>query len=400
MTLSIRGIEEGFLSLTLSYPFDWRVMDAIRSLPGRRWSKEAQAWRVPATRETVERLLSALAGLRIFDAPEPEPAAPAWLPADEAELLARYRDALEARHYSGRTARSYGPWVERFLARFPGRDPRRMGEEEINEFLTHLAVEGKVSASTQNQALAAVLFLFRQVLMRPVGELKELVRAKKAARLPVVLSREEVRAVLAGLRGDKRLAAALMYGTGMRLSECLGLRVQDLDFGRNEILVRDGKGAKDRVTMLPAALKPALTEQLSRAKAVHEKDLKAGFGRVALPEALDRKYPGADRDWAWQWVFPQERRWKDPASGQEGRHHMDESLLQRAVHAAVQAAGITKRASCHSFRHSFATHLLEDGHDIRTVQELLGHSDVSTTMVYTHVLNRGPSGVRSPLDAL
>lgn len=398
MTLRIRGTGKGFLSL--SVPFDPRVLSVIRSLPGRRWNPELRTWLLPDRRETVELLLASLAELHIFDAPEPDKSAPAWLPEDEAELLARYGDALEARHYSERTIRTYRPWVERFLARFPGRNPRRLGEEEINEFLTSLAVEGKVSASTQNQALAAVLFLYRQVLQRPVGELRELVRAKKPLRLPVVLSRDEVRAVLSGLRDDKRLAAALMYGSGMRLSECLGLRVQDLDFNRNEILVRDGKGAKDRATMLPAALRPALEEQLARVKAIYRKDLEAGFGRVVLPEALDRKYPGADREWAWQWVFPQERRWKDPETGEEGRHHMDESLLQRAVHAAVQAAGIAKRASCHSFRHSFATHLLEDGHDIRTVQELLGHSDVSTTMIYTHVLNRGPAGVRSPLDGL
>jgi integron integrase len=263
-----------------------------------------------------------------------------------------------------------------------------------------LAVREEVSASTQNQALAALLFFFRNVLTKKDIELKELVRARKPSRLPIVLSREEVKAVLAQLQGDAWLAASLLYGTGMRLSECLSLRVQDIDFERSEILIRNGKGAKDRHTMLPSSLKDPLREHLLRIKAIHKEDLKQGWGAVPLPGALDRKYPAAEKDWLWQWVFPQERRWKNKETEAEGRHHMDESILQRAVRLAVARAGIAKRASCHSFRHSFATQLLENGHDIRTVQELLGHSDVKTTMIYTHVLNRGPSGVRSPFDNL
>jgi integron integrase len=315
-------------------------------------------------------------------------------------LLDRYRHALESRHYSPRTMEAYIPWVSRFLEGYRERSQASLGEKEINAFLTKLAVQEKVSSSTQNQALAALLFLFRQVLGRPVGELGQVIRAKKPIRLPVVMSRDEVRAVLANLSGDKWLAATLLYGTGMRLMECLQLRVQDIDFDRSEILVRNGKGAKDRITMLPESLKAPLREHLARVKAIHERDIADGWGRVAMPDALDRKYPKGAAEWPWQYVFPQERRWVNGSTGTQGRHHMDESLLQRAVHEAVLRAGLTKRVSCHTFRHSFATHLIENGYDIRTVQELLGHSDVKTTMIYTHVLNRGPSGVRSPMDGL
>jgi len=275
-----------------------------------------------------------------------------------------------------------------------------MAEPEINAFLTHLAVKENVSASTQNQALSALLFLYRHVIGRAVGDLGEVVRARKPVRLPVVMPREEVRAVLENLRDDKRLPASLMYGTGLRLMECLCLRVQDIDFTRNEILVRNGKGAKDRITMLPESFKTPLQAHLKKVKLIHDRDLAEGWGRVAMPDALDGKYPNAPKEWRWQWVFPQENRWVNPQTGQQGRHHMDESLVQRAVREAVIKAGLVKRITCHTFRHSFATHLIENGYDIRTVQELLGHSDVRTTMIYTHVLNRGPSGVRSPVDGL
>ena len=275
-----------------------------------------------------------------------------------------------------------------------------MGEPEINAFLTHLAVKEKVSASTQNQALSSLLFLYRHVLGREVGDLGDVIRARKPSRLPVVMTREEVKAVLANLSGDKWLMASLMYGAGLRLMECLRLRVQDLDFSRNEILVRDGKGAKDRITMLPKSLKMPLQEHLKQVKTIHERDLTEGWGRVLLPGALDRKYPNAPKEWRWQWVFPQENRWKNTKTSEEGRHHVHETILQRAVHEAVRKSGVIKHVGCHTFRHSFATHLLEAGYDIRTIQELLGHKDVSTTMIYTHVLNKGGHGVKSPVDGL
>ncbi len=274
-----------------------------------------------------------------------------------------------------------------------------MGEPEVNAFLTHLALKEHVSSSTQNQALSALLFLYRSVLGRELGDLGNVIRARRPKRLPVVLTREEVKAVLAQLTGEKWLMASLMYGAGLRLMECLQLRVQDVDFARNEILIRDGKGAKDRVTMLPVSLKRPLEEHLRRVKAVHEKDLADGWGRVPLPDALERKYPNASRGWRWQWVFPQEHRWRNETTGEQGRHHADESILQKAFKQAVERAAVTKRATCHTLRHSFATHLVEDGYDIRTVQELLGHKDVRTTMVYSHVLNRGGRGVTSPLDS-
>ncbi|HZK36271.1 MAG TPA: integron integrase [Aeromicrobium sp.] len=316
------------------------------------------------------------------------------------KLMSQMSAALRSRHYSRRTEQAYCLWVRRFI-RFHGiRHPADMAEPEINAFLTHLAVDEQVSASTQTQALSALLFLYRHVIGREVGELTDLIRARKPKRLPVVLTRDEVKAVLGELDGDKRLMASLMYGAGLRLMECLRLRVLDLEFTRGEIIVRDGKGGKDRVTMLPLSVKPSLDSQLAAARSVHQRDLADGWGRVALPDALARKYPNAPADWRWQWVFPQQRRWKNLQTGEQGRHHVHESIIQRAMKEAVGSAGIVKHASCHTLRHSFATHLLEAGYDIRTIQELLGHKDVRTTMIYTHVLNRGGQGVRSPIDGL
>ncbi len=273
-----------------------------------------------------------------------------------------------------------------------------MGEREVEAFLTDLAVRGRVAASTQNQALSALLFLYREVLGIDLPWMDGIRRAKRPERLPTVLAREEVSALLGELSGVCWLQASLLYGTGLRLMECLRLRVKDVDFARREILVRRGKGGKDRRTMLPASLEAPLRAQLSEAKRLHERDVALGLGAVWLPDALARKYPNAQRDWAWQYVFPASQRSIDPHSGIERRHHLDESVLQRAVKGAVRRAGLGKPATCHTLRHSFATHLLESGYDIRTIQELLGHSDVSTTMIYTHVLNKGGRGVLSPLD--
>jgi len=316
------------------------------------------------------------------------------------KLLDRLREALRSRHYSRRTEQTYCHLVRRFIFFHNVRHPAEMAEPEINAFLTHLAVKEKVSASTQNQALSALLFLYRNVIGREVGELGDVIRAHKPRRLPAVMTRDEVKAVLSSLSSDKWLMASLMYGAGLRLMECLRLRIQDIDFSRNEILVRDGKGAKDRITMLPESLKGPLQDHLKRVKEVHDRDLAAGWGRVLMPDALDRKYPNAPKEWRWQWVFPQDNRWRNHETGEEGRHHVHESIIQKAVSGAVKKAGLVKRATCHTFRHSFATHLIESGYDIRTVQELLGHKDVKTTMIYTHVLNRGDKGVKSPVDDL
>ncbi|MGD1148338.1 MAG: integron integrase [Thermoanaerobaculaceae bacterium] len=316
-------------------------------------------------------------------------------------LLDRVRAALRARHYSPRTEDAYVAWIRRFILFNGKKHPKDMGDVEINTFLSHLATEGHVAASTQNQALAALLFLYQEVLGMRVPWLDCLVRARKPMRLPVVLGRDEVRRLLASVQGTPNLVCRLLYGTGMRLLEGLRLRVKDIDFERNEIIVREGKGDKDRHTVLPGSLRAPLEEHLARVRALHDADLAAGAGRVQLPGALGAKFPNADREWPWQWVFPARTVWRDEATGNLLRHHLHETAVQKAVRAAALQAGLTKPVGCHTLRHSFATHLLEDGYDIRTIQELLGHRDVSTTMIYTHVLNKvGGRGVRSPVDGL
>ena len=316
-------------------------------------------------------------------------------------LLGRLRAAIRARHYSPRTEESYVGWARRFVVFHGRRHPATLGEPEVQSFLTHLAEHDRVSASTQNQALAALLFLYEAVLGRRLEvSASGVVHAKEPHLLPVVLSRDEVRAVLARLRGVSRLVALLLYGSGLRLLESLQLRVNDVDFQRGEIRVRRGKGGVDRVVPLPVAVMAQLAEHLALWRGRHAREVAAGGGRVALPGAFERKVPSASAEWAWQWVFPATRVHHDPISGEARRHHLHESAIQRLVKEAVRGAGISKRATCHTLRHSFATHLLEAGYDIRTVQELLGHRDVRTTMIYTHVLGRGGLGVRSPADAL
>jgi len=316
----------------------------------------------------------------------------------KAKLLDQVRDAIRLRHYSIRTEQSYTDWIRRYVLFHKKRHPSEMAEAEVTEFLTHLARVGNVAASTQNQALSALLFLYKEVLKVEIGWLDKVERAKKPAKLPVVLSAEEVHGIFIHLKGREKLMAQLLYGSGLRLMECVRLRVKDVDFARAHITVRDGKGAKDRITMLPVNLVEPLQQHVAMMQLQHQRDLSDGFGSVHLPFALARKYPNAEREWCWQYVFPSSRIAIDPRSGRKQRHHIAEGILQAAVKAAVRASGIPKPATCHSLRHSFATHLLEDGYDIRTVQELLGHKDVSTTMIYTHVLNKPGIGVRSPLD--
>ena len=314
-------------------------------------------------------------------------------------LLDQVRDRIRMKHYSIRTEQAYASWIKRFILFHNKKHPKDMGKQEIESFLTHLALDLNVASSTQNQAFNAILFLYNQVFHQPLEDTISAVRAKKPRRLPTVMTNDEALAVLSALSGIHQLMAKLLYGSGLRLMECIRLRVKDIDFGMNQIMVRDGKGKIDRVTMLPESVNSDLKEHLKRVKTIHDNDLNRGYGRVFLPYALGRKYPNADREWGWQYVFPSSSLSKDPRTGATRRHHVHESSLQKAVKKAVRLVRISKPASCHTFRHSFATRLLENGYDIRTVQELLGHKDVNTTMIYTHVLNRGGKAVRSPIDA-
>jgi len=389
---------------------DWQFrqsVDAIQKLfdlAGVPWSHEMDwdYWRdsaraLPATHPTIARASGQPpAAPPLGDGPPTKESAGN----ENATLIDRLVTVVRQRNYSIRTEQAYRSWAERFLAFINHRDPRTAGPPEVISFLETLAVRGNVAASTQNQALNALAFFYGQALEQPLGDLGAFIRAKRPQRLPVVLTRGEVLKLLDGLEGTYRLMASLLYGTGMRLMECLRLRVKDVDFAYRQIVVRDGKGQKDRVTPLPERLIEPLRAHLERAKALHEADLQQGNGEVFLPFALDRKYPNAAREWGWQYVFPSGRLAVDPRSGAIRRHHLHENGLQKAVKRAATVAGLAKPANCHALRHSFATHLLETGHDIRTVQELLGHSDVSTTMIYTHVLNRGGQGVVSPLDKL
>ena len=316
------------------------------------------------------------------------------------KLLHSLRHILRVGHFSRRTEEAYIYWIRRYARFHSFRHPRDLHEADVTRFITHLAVEGRVSAATQAQALAALLFLYRHVLDRPLRGLGSVPRARAPVRIPVVLSRAEVQSVLGELDGTPKLIGMLLYGSGLRLLEALTLRVKDVDLERGEIRIRRAKGARDRVTVLPDRLRSLLADHMERVRRQHERDLEEGAGSVALPDALRRKYPLAAKSWPWQWIFPAGRRHVDSQDGETRRHHLHESVMQRAMSTAVRRSGIGKRASCHTLRHSFATHLLEGGYDIRTVQELLGHRDVSTTMIYTHVLNKGGLGVRSPMDGL
>ena len=313
-------------------------------------------------------------------------------------LLDQVRETIRVKHYSPKTEDAYVGWIRRYIFFHGKRHPAEMGADQVVQFLSYLALEAHVAASTQNQAFNALIFLYHQVLHIDLGEIVGAVRAKKPKRLPVVLTREEVESVLALLDGEVWLVCSLLYGAGLRLFESLQLRVKDVDFSRSEILLRDGKGQKDRVTMLPVKVQPPLREHLEMVRRQHDWDLAQGLGRAPLPAALARKYPNADREWGWQWVFPAATHYIDRHTGVRHRFHLHETVVQKAVREAARKADIRKHATPHVFRHSFATHLLQDNYDIRTVQELLGHKDVSTTMIYTHVLNRGGRGVRSPLD--
>ena len=315
-------------------------------------------------------------------------------------LLDQVREVIRKKHYSIRTEQAYLQWIRRFIFYHNKRHPKHMGEKEISQYISHLATHGKVAASTQNQALNALVFLYKHVLQIELGDFGPMERAKRPQRLPTVLTKEEAKRVLAAVPGTYGLMAKIIYGCGLRLMECVRLRVKDIDFALNQITVRDGKGMKDRITMLPEQLKPFLSEHLARVKILHEQDLEKGLGEVFMPFALERKYRRGAREWSWQFAFPSERLSADLRGGKMRRHHINESGLQKAVRTAARTASILKPVSPHTLRHSFATHLLESGYDIRTVQELLGHKDVSTTMIYTHVIGKGGMGVQSPFDTL
>jgi integron integrase len=316
------------------------------------------------------------------------------------KLLDQLREIIRLKHYSIRTEESYVQWVKRYIIYHNKKHPMEMGEREVGEYLSYLANEGKVKSSTQNQALSAILFLYNRVLNKPLNKIGSIERAKTEERIPVVFTQKEVSLILSHLTGVEWLMANILYGSGLRLMECLRLRVKDIDIEKRQIIVREGKGNKDRITILPEKVVEPIKKQLEYAKALHQLDLREGYGEVYLPYALERKYPNANKEWCWQYVFPAKHRAIDPRSGKIRRHHKEEKSLQRAVSQAIRNAGINKVGSCHTFRHSFATHLLEAGYDIRTIQELLGHEDLSTTMIYTHVLKRGTKGVFSPLDKI
>lgn len=401
MIISIKVYDKNNLALSFSEGFTRQVLNAVKSVPGRSYLPEKMLWLIPDTIYSVSLLLSNLyqTGLFNWENARQEKKNETLFLEKVNDEIQKVETALKTRRYSANTIMRYKKWVSDFLA-VNKNSEKRPGEKEINAYLKNLAVKKRVSASTQNQALSALLFYFRFVLNEPLEKLSDVIHAKTSKRIPVVFSKNEIEKIFSYLSGMKLLIAKILYGTGIRLNEALSLRVLDFDFDLNEIIIRHGKGDKDRHVMLPQKLIPEIKEHLEKVKKLHQKDLNEGFGSVTLPDSLALKYPEGCKEYKWQWAFPQKSRWINQETGAQGRWHIDESLVQRAVKIAILEAGINKNASCHSFRHSFATHLLESGYDIRTVQELLGHSDVSTTMIYTHVLNKGPSGVISPLDRM
>ena len=402
MNIYIKPHNENYFSVQFINGYNQQLLDCVRSLPQRKWNNEEKLWLIPDNQQAMDQLLQNIFDIGLFNMPQNDLDKTPTSENHDSSITGEIRklsEALTVRHYSDHTKQCYRKWVKEFL-QIHKDNISTIGEVQINDFLKDLALKKHVSASTQNQALAALLFYFRYIQNTPVIELGSVIHAKKKERVPVVFSRDEVTRVIECMYGSKKLIAKLLYGTGMRLNEALSLRILDLDFDRNEIIIRHGKGDKDRHVMIPQKLIPELKTHIEKVRQIHNQDLADGWGLVTMPGALAGKFPDGSKEFKWQWLFPQKNRWTNSQTGQQGRWHLDESLMQRAVKQAVLEAGVNKNASCHTFRHSFATHLLEIGYDIRTIQELLGHSDISTTMVYTHVLNRGAGGVISPLDRL
>ena len=402
MTVHVKPFNKQYFSVHFPDGFNEKMLNAVRAVPGRKWNNEKKLWLIPNTQAANDALLKNLYGIGDFNVQIQETSVGSKTPSIETEEqleIKKLTDALQTKHYSQRTIESYTKWTKEFIAAYKNCN-EKLGQKQINEFLTNLATKQHVSAPTQNQALAALLFYFRFVKHEDAESLSEVIHAKHKKRVPVVLSKEEIKSIIDRLEGSKRLAAEFLYGTGMRLNEVLALRILDIDFDRNEITVRYGKGAKDRRVMLPKSLIPKLKAHIAEVKAIHEKDLVEGWGRVQLRDGMTKRSSETAKEFRWQWLFPHKNRWKNEKTGEQGRHHIDESILQKAVKTTIREARIVKNASCHTFRHSFATHLLENGYDLRTVQELLGHSDVRTTMIYTHVLNRGAKEVESPLNGI
>ena len=421
MFVEIRPYEKERLSVSFKAAGEdfSKILQAIKKVPNRAWIPARCFWSIPADRNSCDILLNNLYNEGLFRAEagfdfknselnDTEPLNTEITGERNKHdsqylqyILNKLGEVIAAKHYSKRTREAYSYWIGRFIHENKDKNLKTLSEAEVNSFVSRLAVKEKAAASSQNQALAALLFLYKNILGLHIKSPENIVRAKKPKKLPAVMTREEVAKILFLLpENDYGLLIRLLYGTGMRLMEALRLRVQDIDFSANEITVHCGKGAKDRKAVLPVSLEIPLQKHLEHVRLIHEADCKDGFGSVPLPFALAKKYPNAGKTWAWQWVFPQARRWRNKDTGEQGRHHIDPSVIQRVVHEAVLRSGIPKPIGCHTFRHSFATHLLEAGYDIRTIQELLDHSDVKTTMVYTHVLNRGGLGIQSPIDRM